>query len=232
MKPRRFADRTAVNDDEIRIPLLERFYADYVSTHDTATFLRRTREAYYVGSLCRLASCGGPLARRAAVLALGSLGDYDVNHVLGQALRDDDRVVRGLAETSIRAIWRRTGTEQQQAQLKRLAELNSAQQYGEAARLATELIEAAPWFAEAWNQRAVAYFRLKRFRESVRDCHQTLEFNPYHFGAASGMGHCYLHLNEPVLALGCFRRALEINPGLEGVRAQATRLERRLEHEP
>lgn len=221
-----------MNEDEIRIPLLERYYAEYVGTHDTATFLRRTSGVYYQSTLCRLVECGGTLARRAAVLALGSLGDYDVNSVLGRALHDDDRTVQGLAETAIRTVWRRSGNELHQSQLERAAQLNSVQQYEEAARRASLLIESAPWFAEAWNQRAVAHFRLKQYRESVRDCHQTLEINPYHFGAASGMGHCYLRLGEPLLALECFRRALQINPGLEGVRAQAARLEKRLEHEP
>lgn len=32
---------------------------------------------------------------------------------------------------------------------------------------------------------------LQRYNESIADCKVTLELNPYHFGAASGMGMCY-----------------------------------------
>ena len=91
------------------------------------------------------------------------------------------------------------------------------------------LIDEAAHFAEAWNQRAVAEFALRRFEDAANDCHQTLEMNAYHFGAAVGMGHCYLQLDEPFAALENFRRALALNPDLEEVRGQINFLERALE---
>src|SRR2546422_444778 len=81
------------------------------------------------------------------------------------------------------------------------------------------LEELAPELAEAWNQRAIAYFNMGRFTDSIRDCRQALELNPHHFGAAIGMGQCYLQLNDRTAALESFRRALKLNPNLEGVRA-------------
>ena len=81
----------------------------------------------------------------------------------------------------------------------------------------------------AWNQRAIAYFHLRRCDESANDCHQTLELNPYHFGAADGMAHCYLEMNDAFAALECFRRALRLNPDMEGVRVQVEYLQRSLE---
>ena len=68
-----------------------------------------------------------------------------------------------------------------------------------------------------------------RFRESIHDCQQALEINPYHFGAAAGMGQCYVQLGEYQTALECFRRALRLNPSLEGVRANIAHLERAVE---
>ena len=47
---------------------------------------------------------------------------------------------------------------------------------------------------------------LGRLVESIRDCHQALEINPYHFVAATSMGQAYLQLDNPVSALECFRR--------------------------
>ena len=94
---------------------------------------------------------------------------------------------------------------------------------------ATRLIERAPWLAEVWHQRAVAHVALGRFVEAIRDCHQVLEINPYHFVAATSMGQAYLQLGNPVSALECFRRALRLNPSLEGVRVQIVRLTRMVE---
>ena len=100
-----------------------------------------------------------------------------------------------------------------------------------AARRATKLIATAPWIAEAWNQRALAYFGLRKFVESIRDCEQALEINPYHFGAATGMAQCHLQLGNRAAALACFRRALELNPNLEGVRAHVHYLQRVLKRQ-
>ena len=96
---------------------------------------------------------------------------------------------------------------------------------------ATELIEHAPWFAEAWNQRALARFHRREYNDSIRDCRQALEINPYHFGAASGMGQCYLKLGDRLSALESFRRALRLNPNLERVRAQVIHLQKLLQDE-
>jgi len=53
--------------------------------------------------------------------------------------------------------------------------------------------------------------------------------NPYHYVAATSMGRAYVELGNPVSALECFRRALRLNPDLEGVRLQVARLSRLVE---
>jgi tetratricopeptide (TPR) repeat protein len=163
------------------------------------------------------------------VLAIGFLGDYSANALLGRALQDKDRVVRLLAETNIRELWRRDGSEGQQQQLATIIRLNGCDRFDKAARESTRLIREADWFAEAWNQRAIAYFRLERFSESLRDCRQTLSRNPYHFATAIGMGHCYLEMCDGPAALECFRQALQLNPDMEHVRAQIDYLQRALD---
>ena len=112
-----------------------------------------------------------------------------------------------------------------------MTQLNASKQYHDAMRLATALIQAAPWFAEVWNQRALAHFNCGEFDESIRDCHQTLEINPYHFPAATGLGKCYLQLNNRAAALESFRRALRLNPSLDGVRAHVVYLQRALKED-
>ena len=43
------------------------------------------------------------------------------------------------------------------------------------------------------------------------------------------MGRAYLEMGDPVSALESFRRALKLNPDLEGVRLQVARLARMVE---
>jgi tetratricopeptide (TPR) repeat protein len=215
-----------MSDAAPKTPYLESLYQWYLDDGDTATFISRVSAAYTLGTLARLAVSGGRLARRAAVLALGVLADFESNAVLGNALNDEDRGVRMLAENGLRSIWCRAGDENQRKRLSLIVRANSARHYHEAIVRSTELIAEAPWFAEAWNQRAIAYYGMRRFAESINDCKQALEVNPYHFGAAAGMGQCHLQLGRPRMALESFRRALALNRDLEGVRANVVALER------
>ena len=218
-----------MSSDKSRKPFLTNLYARYLDDQDSAGFISKVSGQYLPGTLGRLVEGDNREIRRAAVLALGFIGDYSANHTMGRALLDDDRTVRMLAESGIKSIWARAGNEQERQELGIIMRLNAAQQYKESLRRATELIEDAPWFAEVWNQRAVALFNTGHFAESIRDCHQALEINPYHFPAATSMGQSYLELGNPVSALESFRRALRLNPDLEGIRVQVVRLARMVE---
>lgn len=211
-----------------RKPLLHSLYQRHLLDHDADAFAESVTRRYAIGTLERLAAAGDRMTRRAAVLALGLVADYQSNATLGRALVDKDRGVRILAENSIRAAWCRVGTSSQRQRLEAVVALNAARRFQEAIDQATVLIEQAPGIAEGWNQRAVAFFSVGRCAESIRDCHQALEINPYHFGAAAGMGQCQLQLGNRASALECLRRALRLNPNLEGIRAQVLYLQRTL----
>ncbi len=212
-----------------RIPLLLALYREYLDHQDSAELVSKVSQRYAPGTLQRLVQSPDRQVRRAAALGLGFIGDFSANHTLGRALLDDDRTVRTLAQNGIRSVWTRAGNRRQRRRLQTIIRLNAARQYEEVIYRATELIEKAPWFAEVWNQRAIARFSLGDFHESIRDCHQALELNPYHFAAAAGMGQAYLELNNYVSALESFRRALRLSPDLEAVRVQVVRLRRMVE---
>ena len=75
-------------------------------------------------------------------------------------------------------------------------------------------IDHVPQFAEAWNSRAVFYFRQGNYVASLADIEQTLKLEPRHFGALVGRGQCYFRLHKYKQALDSFERALAINPWL------------------
>ena len=212
-------------------PLLVEYYEHYLIDQNIDTFLRAVTCRYMNSTLERILSCGDRMARRSAVLALGRLADYQSNRVLGGALVDSDRGVRTLAETAIRNLWMRIGTLTQRHQLSVIVEYIDEKEYEQAARHADQLIQDAPWIAEAWCQRGKAYFHLGSYGATLRDCQQALEINAYHFTAASLMGQAYLLQNDPVAALDSFRRALRLNPSMEEVRAQVIHLQRSLKGE-
>lgn len=212
-----------------RQPRLVRIYRQYLLDEDTAGFVRSVAEQYSSATLMRLAQSGGRLTRRAAVLALGMLGDYRVNRVLGDALHDKDRGVRLVADQALREIWLRDGNAAQQKKLRIASRLNHLFQFAEAIAAADALLAEAPWLAEAHHQRGIARACLGQYEEAILDFHETLELNAYHFPAAAAMGQAYLELSDQADALACFRRALRLNPDLEGVRARVLQLQRQVD---
>lgn len=212
----------------LRTPVIVVYYNRYLSNQDCALFVKRVSRRYSCVTLERLLAVGDHITRRAAVFALSLLGDYQSNAVLGRALVDRDRGVRSIAESGIRELWCRIGSQDQRETLCRIVNLNDERRHSDAARLATELIRSSRAIAEAWCQRGMAHYHLGQYDAAIRDCHEALEINPYHFTAAAGMGQCYMLQDNPVAALEAFRRALRLNPGLEEVRAQVVRLQRAL----
>jgi tetratricopeptide (TPR) repeat protein len=166
-----------------------------------------------------------PRERRLGVLALESVGRMEDAAALVAALRDPDDTVRAIAEEALWAVWSRSGEPRVDDLFKRGVSEMSGEHFSEAITTFTRVIELRPDFAEGWNKRATAYYLAGEYRRSLADCDEVLKRNPNHFGALSGYGQIYLRLDEPDKALDYFRRALEVNPNLDGVQTMIKRLE-------
>jgi tetratricopeptide (TPR) repeat protein len=208
---------------------LLRFYHKYLCEEDTAQFITEVSARYDVSTLGSLARRGGRLHRRAAIFAIGFLGDFSLNDVMGAALSDSDRGVRMLADHGIRSLWMRQCGSPASHALARIIRLNSCERFEDAEFSSSELIQSHPDFAEAWNQLSIARHNQADWYGSLDDCSVALELNPYHFEAAIGAGSCYLALDSPEDALASFQQAIRIHPGLEAIRVRVKQLQQALE---
>jgi tetratricopeptide (TPR) repeat protein len=185
-------------------------------------FRRRVEKYYTEGTLSRLLENPNAEIRRAAVFALSQVGGMNVNHSLAARLVDDDEQVRRLASEALWSVWFR-GVDDKL--LDKLKEALSRKTPRAALRGLNELVNQTKDYAEAYNQRAVLYFRLGEYHKAIADCEQVLKLNPHHFGAAAGMGQCYVRLKKPRAALRAFRSAYRINPNLDDVKEAISSLE-------
>ncbi len=175
-------------------------------------FRTAVRARYTEATLGRLLASGDARTRRAAVLALGLVGTMQSNPAVAAMLADEDPLVQRFASDALWEIWFRGGTAEQNWSLQQVVRHADAN----AARTALDdLIRRAPDFAEAYNQRAIWFFKRGDFSRAVADCEAVLRMNPFHYGAAAGMGQCYLKLKKPRAALRAFRHALDLNPTLD-----------------
>jgi len=190
------------------------------------------KERYSEGTLERLLSSSSAQVRQAATLALGMNGSWSVNKPLAGMLHDEHTLVRQVASDALWSLWFRASTPENNRELQRLMRLKADEIGAEPIlRGYLALMEKAPKFAEAFNQRAILYFRLGDLSAAIADCTMALRLNPFHFGAASGMAQCYMKQKKLRAALRSYRRAHRINPNLDGVEQVIHSLERMLGEE-
>jgi tetratricopeptide (TPR) repeat protein len=191
-------------------------------------FRAEVKDRYTEGSLQRLLHTTDARTRRAAVLALGLLGTIDSNSHVAALLHDEDPLVQRFASDALWELWFRGGTADQNWSLQQAVRKPDMKSVRAAL---DDLISRAPLFAEAYNQRAVWFFKKGEFGRAIRDCETAIRLNPFHFGAAAGMGQCYLKLKKPRAALRAFRQAVEINPTFEHLNDTIRALEQALDKE-
>ena len=166
--------------------------------------------------------------RREAAIRLGDVGVMADVKALVKELRDPDGTARQSAEESMWRIWSRSGNAKVDALYKRGVLEMADGEAEDAIATFTTIIEMKPDFAEAWNKRATVYFFVGDLEKSLADCDEVMKRNPYHFGALSGYFQIYVRLEDYERALRYARRALDINPNMDGMKENIEQLERML----
>ncbi|MSU79683.1 MAG: tetratricopeptide repeat protein [Gemmataceae bacterium] len=195
-------------------------------------FKRAVEARYLESTLERLLFDPDIDTRQAAVLALGLMGSIKISPTVALCLHDEDESVRRIATESLWAIWQRGDSTDNNQELQRLMRMIGK---GDDATIILAgfdvLLRKAPRFAEAYNQRAIVHFKRGDYVQAIRDCEKAMRLNPHHFGAATGMGQCFMKQKKLRAALRIYRRASRINPNLHNVRETIVSLERMLGEE-
>jgi tetratricopeptide (TPR) repeat protein len=150
---------------------------------------------------------------------------------LARMLKDPDALVNQLAEHALWSVWFRLGKEEANHHVCRGSQAIGRGEHEHAVSHFNQALRIDPAFAEAYNQRALAYYLMERFEESIADCHRTIKRMPCHFGAWAGLGHCHAHLGRFDEALSAYEKALQINPHLESLQPSINELKKRLSGE-
>ena len=78
-----------------------------------------------------------------------------------------------------------------------------------------QVVEAAPQYAEGYNQRAFARFLRGKYTESGTDLEKALELEPHHFGAMSGMYQILRIQNRHTAAMNFLQQAVTLHPWIK-----------------
>jgi len=137
-----------------------------------------------------------------------------------------------VVEATIWQIWSISADDEVNAMMQRGLQAMTDGNPKQALTVFDAMVQRSPYFAEGWNKRATVYYLLGDFDASVGDIEHTLQLEPHHFGALSGLGQIYLALDRDKAALKAFEAALAIDPHLTGVKAAVEDIKKKREGDP
>jgi len=128
---------------------------------------------------------------------------------LKSATRSDEA---GAVEDKIWEIWSVTGDPKLDGLMVASSEAMDRRDFPSALQDIDTIVQAKPDFAEGWNKRATVYFLMGDYEKAIADIDRTLELEPRHFGALSGLGLTNMKLGRDAAAADAFQRLITIDP--------------------
>jgi tetratricopeptide (TPR) repeat protein len=122
-------------------------------------------------------------------------------------------------ESKIWAIWLEANDPKIDQLMEEGSAAMTAQQFGTALEKFNAIIAERPDFAEGWNKRATLYYLMGDYEHSLADIDHTLELEPRHVGALSGLGLVNMQMEREEAAADAFERVLNIDPQSKSAKA-------------
>lgn len=133
-----------------------------------------------------------------------------------------------IVEQRIWGVWSESDSPTIVLLLQQGTEAMHERRFEAALQAFNSVIEMEPEFAEGWNKRATLFYLMGRYEESIADVERTLDLEPRHFGALSGLGLIYMQLDDEEQALEAYEQALAVNPHLPLAKLEVKRLRKKV----
>lgn len=204
-------------------PLLRRLYvlvAAFVVVYGAfwaGQYTRWNKERLY-----RILVSGNRDEKTSAAFDLAWLGGQDQ---LLRAIKSSSEPVRSIAMDSLWSLWFHAAGRDAFHRAQSADRAVRQQKFADALAILNRTTVEYPRFAEGWNRRAILFWEMGKYEQSLADCKRVVALNPNHFGAWQGMGLCQLQLGELEAAITSLRAALKINPHDRDLRETLRRCE-------
>jgi len=115
-------------------------------------------------------------------------------------------------------VWLESGSDTVDLLVLRATSAMQDKDYDVALKLLNIVVGLDPSYAEGWNKRATVHYLKHEYDKSISDIRHVLAIEPRHFGAMAGLGSMLKEIGRNAAALEIYRRALAINPHLDGAK--------------
>jgi tetratricopeptide (TPR) repeat protein len=120
-------------------------------------------------------------------------------------------------ENRIEVLWSQSGSASADLLLRRASEAADDKDLDTAMELLNRLNALAPDFAEAWYRRAEIAVHKENYNDAVASLQRALQLQPAHFLAQAELGQLLEELGDKAHALDAYRKALKLDPQLDGL---------------
>ncbi|MFK7892467.1 MAG: tetratricopeptide repeat protein [Granulosicoccus sp.] len=138
--------------------------------------------------------------------------DQRLESLFEQLRSAKDSAVAQQIESRIWQIWFEAPDANAQLLVSQIDQAVAARRLQIGLQLADQLVDSNPDYAEAWNKRATINYLMGDNDQSVADIRKTLELEPRHFGAISGLGLIFIRQGNIRAAQDAFEQVLNISP--------------------
>ncbi|QPC85825.1 hypothetical protein GA830_03070 [Mesorhizobium sp. NBSH29] len=118
--------------------------------------------------------------------------------------------------------WFESGSASIDLMMKWANDAIEAKNYPVALDFLDQIVVLEPKFAEGFNRRATVHFMMRDFGKSMADIERTLQLEPRHFGALTGLAEIMKGRNSKQLSLDAYQRVLALYPMLRSAQKEVS----------
>jgi tetratricopeptide (TPR) repeat protein len=121
---------------------------------------------------------------------------------------------------SIWSEWSQSGSASIDLMMQWSQKAIEGQKFDVALDFLDQVVTLQPTYAEGWNRRATVHFMMKNYGKSMSDIDHTLQLEPRHFGALSGLAQIMALTGHKQSALEAWQKVLAIYPMMRSAQDQ------------
>src|SRR5690606_1623654 len=164
-------------------------------------FFRAPSALFFAAVLFALPAAAQERGRLASTAEAASTPAERLDRLFGELKRERNEKAADRIVASIWREWLNSGSATIDLMTKWSNDAVAAKRYAAALDFLDQVIALQPDYAEGWNRRATVHFLMGDYARSMADIRRTLQLEPRHFGALSGMAQILEATGRNALAL-------------------------------
>ncbi len=161
-------------------------------------------------------------------LSSGEKQHNRIDALFGQLKRERNEKAAERIASRIWEEWSRSGSASIDLMMGWSKNAIDSKKFDVALDFLDQVVTMRPDYAEGWNRRATVHFMMHNYAKSMSDIGHTLEIEPRHFGALSGMGQIMKTTGRDELALQAWQRVLDVYPMMRSAQNEVATLSEEL----